>query len=47
MRIYSYRIEHSLDKYVLCNSIQEANAAIRNISVAVNMHRRALKSVFI
>ena len=44
--IYSYRIEHSLDKYVLHNYKHEENyMIIMNISTAVDMHRKALESV--
>jgi len=47
MYVYSYRIEHSLDTYILYNSIQEEHTATQNICAAVNIHRRALESVFI
>ncbi|XP_025263767.1 uncharacterized protein LOC109610147 [Camponotus floridanus] len=43
LKIASYRIEHSLDTYILYNSIQEDHTAIQNICAAVNIHRRALE----
>jgi len=47
MYLCSYRIKHSLDKYILCNSIREEDqTAIQNIRAAVDVHRRALESVF-
>jgi len=41
----SYRIEHSVDEYASCNSIQRKNRAMQNISAAVDIHRRALELI--
>ncbi|XP_072749169.1 uncharacterized protein [Anoplolepis gracilipes] len=44
LKIGSYRIEHSLDKYISCNFIpKKHDTVIQNISAAVKIHLRALK----
>ncbi|RLU17765.1 hypothetical protein DMN91_010002 [Ooceraea biroi] len=45
-KVANYRIEHSADDYVFCNSIQEKNRIekfIQNISAAVDIHRTAIE----
>ncbi|XP_071567606.1 uncharacterized protein [Temnothorax nylanderi] len=43
LRIASYRIEHSIDKYVSHNSAQKDCVAHQGIITAVDIHRRALE----
>ncbi|XP_072749158.1 uncharacterized protein [Anoplolepis gracilipes] len=44
LKIASYRIEHSLNKYILCNfTPKEDHTVIQNISAAANIHLKAIE----